>query len=58
MDVGSTNGLGAWDDVRAFAEIVRRISERWPLEPVGAKLPGEVAERWALPRRAGGRDSA
>jgi len=25
---------------------VKRISARWPLEPVGANYAGEVAERW------------
>ena len=45
MDVGSTNGW-KMDDVIASAEVVRRIGARWPLEPVGANYPGEVAERW------------
>jgi len=45
MDVGSTNGW-RMDDVVPSAEIVRRISARWPLEPVGANYAGEVAERW------------
>jgi GTP 3',8-cyclase len=45
MDVGSTNGW-RMDDVVPSAEVVRRISERWPLEPVGANYPGEVAQRW------------
>jgi cyclic pyranopterin phosphate synthase len=45
MDVGSTNGW-RMDDVVASAEVVRRISERWKLEPVGANYAGEVAERW------------
>jgi len=45
MDVGSTNGW-RMDDVVPSAEIVRRLSERWPLEPVGANYAGEVAERW------------
>jgi len=45
MDVGSTNGW-RMDDVVPSAEVVRRISGRWPLEPVGANYPGEVAERW------------
>src|SRR5262245_23404016 len=45
MDVGSTNGW-RMDDVVPSAEIVRRISERWPLEPVGATYAGEVADRW------------
>jgi len=35
MDVGSTNGW-RMDDVVPSAEVVRRISERWKLEPVGA----------------------
>ena len=34
------------DDVVPSAEVVRRIAERWPLEPVGANYAGEVAERW------------
>ncbi len=45
MDVGSTNGW-RMDDVVPSAEIVRRISERWPLEPAEANYAGEVAERW------------
>ena len=45
MDVGSTNGW-KMDDVIPSAEVVRRISARWPLEPIGANYPGEVAERW------------
>src|SRR5262245_43336743 len=45
MDVGSTNGW-RMDDVIPSAEVVRRISERWKLEPVGANYAGEVAERW------------
>ena len=45
MDVGSTNGW-RMDDVVASAEIVRRIAEHFPLEPVQANYQGEVAERW------------
>ena len=45
MDVGSTNGW-RMDDVVPSAEVVRRIAERWPLEPIDANYPGEVAERW------------
>ena len=45
MDVGSTNGW-RMDDVVPSAEVVRRISERWPLEPLDANYAGEVAERW------------
>jgi len=52
MDVGSTNGW-RMDDVVPSAEVVQRISERWPLEPVGANYPGEVAERWRYADGAG-----
>jgi cyclic pyranopterin phosphate synthase len=52
MDVGSTNGW-RMDDVIPSAEIVRRISERWPLEPVEASYAGEVAERWRYRDGAG-----
>jgi cyclic pyranopterin phosphate synthase len=45
MDVGSTNGW-RMDDVIASAEIVRRIAERFPLEPADPNYRGEVAERW------------
>jgi GTP 3',8-cyclase len=45
MDVGSSNGW-RMDDVIPSAEVVRRIGARWPLEPVDANYPGEVAERW------------
>ena len=45
MDVGSTNGW-RMDDVVSSAEVVKRISARWPLEPIGANYAGEVAERW------------
>jgi cyclic pyranopterin phosphate synthase len=45
MDVGSTNGW-RMDDVIPSAEVVRRIAERWPLEPAQANYAGEVAERW------------
>ena len=45
MDVGSTNGW-RMDDVIASAEVVRRVSERFPLEPAEAHYSGEVAERW------------
>jgi GTP 3',8-cyclase len=52
MDVGSTN---AWrmDDVVPSAEVVKAISARWPLEPVDANYPGEVAERWRYRDGAG-----
>jgi cyclic pyranopterin phosphate synthase len=52
MDVGSTNGW-RMDDVVSSAEVVRRIGERWPLEPVEANYGGEVAERWRYRDGAG-----
>jgi cyclic pyranopterin phosphate synthase len=52
MDVGSTNGW-RMDDVVPSAEVVRRISERFPLEPVDAQYAGEVAERWRYRDGAG-----
>jgi GTP 3',8-cyclase len=52
MDVGSTNGW-RMDDVVPSAEVVRRISENWPLEPLEASYPGEVAQRWRYRDGAG-----
>jgi len=52
MDVGSSNGW-RMDDVVPSAEVVRRISQRWPLEPVDPNYPGEVAERWRYADGAG-----
>jgi cyclic pyranopterin phosphate synthase len=52
MDVGSSNGW-RMDDVVPSAEVVRRISERWPLEPIDPNYPGEVAERWRYRDGAG-----
>ena len=45
MDVGSTNGW-RMDDVVPSSEVVRRISEVFPLVPLEASYSGEVAERW------------
>jgi len=52
MDVGSSNGW-RMDDVIPSAEVVRRISARWPLEPVDPTYAGEVAERWRYTDGAG-----
>ena len=52
MDVGSTNGW-RMDDVIPSAEVVRRISEAFPLAPVEANYAGEVAERWRYTDGAG-----
>ena len=45
MDVGSTNGWRL-EDVVSAEEIVGRISERWPLEPVSSDRPDATARRW------------
>src|SRR5204862_8130356 len=45
MDVGSTNGW-RMDEVVPSAEVVRRIGEVFPLEPLDPNYAGEVAERW------------
>jgi GTP 3',8-cyclase len=45
MDVGSTNGW-RMDEVVPSAELIKRISAVWPLEPVDPNYAGEVAERW------------
>ena len=52
MDVGSSNGW-RMDEVVPSAEVVRRISARWPLAPIGANYRGEVAERWRYADGAG-----
>jgi cyclic pyranopterin phosphate synthase len=45
MDVGSTNGWRL-DDVVPAAEIVARIGDAFPLEPVEPNYRGETARRW------------
>jgi cyclic pyranopterin phosphate synthase len=45
MDVGATNGW-RMDDVIPAGEIVRRISEVFPLVAADANYEGEVAGRW------------
>jgi cyclic pyranopterin phosphate synthase len=45
MDVGSTNGWRL-EDVVSAEEIVQRIGERWPLEPVAVERPDATARRW------------
>jgi cyclic pyranopterin phosphate synthase len=52
MDVGTTNGWRL-DDVVPAAEILERIGERWPLEPLPANYPGEVATRYRYADGAG-----
>jgi cyclic pyranopterin phosphate synthase len=45
MDVGTLNH---WDlsQVVTASEIIARIGAEFPLEPIDANYPGEVAERW------------
>jgi cyclic pyranopterin phosphate synthase len=45
MDVGHSNGW-RMDDVVPAAEIIRTISDQWPLEPIDPNYRGEVAQRW------------
>ncbi len=45
MDVGHSNGWRL-DDVVPAAEIVARINDALPIEPVEPAYTGEVAERW------------
>jgi cyclic pyranopterin phosphate synthase len=52
MDAGTTNGW-RMDDVVPAAEIVAAINERWPLEPLDANYPGEVATRYRYRDEAG-----
>jgi len=52
MDVGSSNGW-RMDEVLPSAEVIARIRQRFPLEPIDANYPGEVAERWRYADGAG-----
>jgi cyclic pyranopterin phosphate synthase len=52
MDVGATNGWRL-EDVVSADEIVQRISERWPLEPVALERPDATARRWRYADGAG-----
>jgi len=45
MDVGTSNGW-RMDEVVPSREVVQRIAEEFPLEPLDARYSGEVAERW------------
>lgn len=45
MDVGNTNGWNL-DQVVSGAEVVKRINDEFPIEPVDAHYRGEVAKRW------------
>ena len=45
MDVGNRNGW-VMDEVVPSAELIERIQQRWPLEPMEANYRGEVASRY------------
>ncbi len=45
MDVGTTNGWRLGDVVPA-TEIHHAVDANWPLEPLAANYPGEVASRY------------
>lgn len=45
MDVGASNHW-RMDEVLPSAEVVRRIDEVFPLEPLAANYGGETAQRW------------
>jgi cyclic pyranopterin phosphate synthase len=52
MDVGNRN---AWrpEMVVPSRELAARISERWPMHPIGENYRGEVAQRWRFDDGAG-----
>ncbi|MDR2689598.1 MAG: GTP 3',8-cyclase MoaA [Azoarcus sp.] len=45
MDVGESNGWRL-DDVVTVREMLTRIDAEYPLQPIDARSPGEVAQRW------------
>jgi cyclic pyranopterin phosphate synthase len=52
MDVGATNGW-RMDEVLPSAEVIRRISDVFPLDQLPASTPGETAQRWRYRDGAG-----
>jgi GTP 3',8-cyclase len=52
MDVGSTNGWRR-EEVVSAEELLAAVGARWPLEPVGPSVPGEVASRYRYRDGAG-----
>lgn len=52
MDVGTTNGWNL-DEVLTGVQILQRITDEFPLEPVAAGYSGEVARRWRYTDQAG-----
>jgi len=45
MDVGASNGW-RMDEVLPSADVVRRLGEVFPLEPLAPNAAGETAQRW------------
>jgi len=45
MDVGNHNDWNR-EAVLPSAEVIARLSARWPLQPMPARYPGEVANRY------------
>jgi len=45
MDVGASNGW-RMDEVLPSAQVIQRLGEVFPLEPLEPTAPGETAERW------------
>ncbi len=52
MDVGTSNGWRR-EEVVASRELIKRIDERWAIEPVDANYRGEVASRYRYTDGAG-----
>lgn len=52
MDVGGAKGW-CLDEVVPAAEVLARIGAEFPLEPLEANYPGEVAQRWRYQDGAG-----
>ncbi|HWL27447.1 MAG TPA: GTP 3',8-cyclase MoaA [Burkholderiaceae bacterium] len=52
MDVGTTNGWNM-EEVLTGREILQRIADEFPMEPVHAAYRGEVAARWRYTDQAG-----
>ena len=52
MDVGATNGWRL-DEVVPAAQIIAEVERQWPVEPVEAGYPGEVARRYRYRDGAG-----
>jgi cyclic pyranopterin phosphate synthase len=52
MDVGATNGW-RMDEVLPSAQVLARLHEAFPLQPLQASAPGETAQRWRYSDGAG-----